>query len=234
MGADTSSFLFAFGSSRHWFLGQCPVLPTVVGSGTKGEVWQWADHSGFLACLPDFSQQSVSLLSLWIQNSGYKHRCVKQLLWRRNESRGSAFSLKEHASSAAQGGYSVCGPSVVRSFVCQVKPEMWIILVWNLPSFKCLQQFQHFINDLWPNKSCLQAGLGHGATCWQLDLELDLLVFDCEISVLCSLSDTLRENYLMSTLCSCIFLILHTWRPPLTRRFLPQIAPLGLDPVPWV
>lgn len=99
-----------------------------------------------------------------------------------------------------------------------------IFLVWNLPSFKCLQQIQNFIRDLGPNKSCLQAGLGHGPPVY--NLWSWTLVFCCKVSILCSLSDTLQANYLMTAFCSYIFLSLHTWDLQLTKQTLPKVIPL--------
>lgn len=65
----------------------------------------------------------------------------------------------------------------------------------------------------WPWATCLQPVILNSCFC-------------CKVSILCSLSDTLQANYLMTAFCSYIFLSLRTWDLQLTEQTLPEVIPL--------
>lgn len=180
--------------------------------GWGEEEWQWPDQGFLLAFLT--SHGNLSHYSIWIQNSRNKYRYVNQPLWVETKVRG----LKENTLSLVHDGYSVIWSQQCQIFHLSKEVSFWHEISQGLSVCK------------WP---LAKRNMSSGWT-WQgwhlfptCDLKFDLLVFDCEISVLCPSSDTLKTNYLMTPFCSDIFLSFHTWYLLLTRHILPEMVFFG-------
>lgn len=115
-------------------------------------------------------------------------------------------------------------PSAVKSLIYQQKLETWIFFffwceisqVLSIYNFKILQMTYGQTNHI------CRLDLTRGPPVYNLWSWTWCLGFHCKISVLVlsSLSDSLLTKYLLTTLCSCIFLTLCTLYPLLTKTHL--------------